>query len=120
MPSGPGSLFARFASATSKAAGRPVTFVASVLIVLVWAATGPAFGYSDTWQLIVNTGTTIVTFFMVFLIQNAQNRDTTALHAKMDEIIHAIDKADDRLIGIEEAAEEEIAAVRPSNPSVSR
>ena len=83
-------LFVRFATATAKIAGKPWTFIACVLVVLVWAVTGPMFKFSETWQLVINTGTTIVTFLMVFLIQNTQNRDGAAMQAKLDELIHAI------------------------------
>src|ERR1700757_5301914 len=85
-----GHWFARLAVATSRVSGRPMTFVLAVAVVLVWAITGPLFGFSDTWQLVINTGTTIVTFLMVFLIQATQNRDTLALQLKLDELILAI------------------------------
>src|SRR3546814_20871506 len=84
------SAFTRFAQATATFAGRPVTFATATMIVLLWAVLGPVFGYSDTWQLVINTGTTIVTFLMVFLIQNTQNRDSEAMHIKLDEIICAL------------------------------
>jgi low affinity Fe/Cu permease len=84
-----GSLFTGFAKWTSRATGRPAAFVIAVLIILVWAVTGPVFGFSDTWQLVINTGTTIVTFLMVFLIQNTQNRDSEAVQLKLDELIRA-------------------------------
>ncbi len=82
------------------------------VVVVLWAVTGPLFGFSDTWQLVINTGTTIVTFLMVFLIQNAQNRDTQALHLKLDELIRATEGAHNRLIALEEQGEEELALVR--------
>src|SRR5690349_21061871 len=78
------SLFTTFASHTAKGAGHPITFVAAVLVIVGWAVCGPIFGYSDTWQLIINTSTTLITFLMVFLIQNTQNRDSTAMHLKLD------------------------------------
>ena len=78
------SIFTSFAKWTSRAAGRPITFVTAVLIILLWASTGPIFGFSDTWQLVINTGTTIITFLMVFLIQNTQNRDSEAMQLKID------------------------------------
>jgi low affinity Fe/Cu permease len=84
-----GSPFTRFARWASRATGHPATFVTAVLIIVVWALTGPIFGFSDTWQLVINTGTTIVTFLMVFLIQNTQNRDSEALQLKLDELIRA-------------------------------
>jgi low affinity Fe/Cu permease len=101
-------LFVSFATATAKIAGKPWTFIACVLIVLVWAATGPIFKFSETWQLIINTGTTIITFLMVFLIQNTQNRDGAAMQAKLDELIHAIRAADERFIGIEHLTEKDL------------
>ena len=104
-------LFNRFASATAKITGRPWTFIACLMLVLVWAATGPLFGFSETWQLVINTGTTIITFLMVFLIQNTQNRDAAAMHAKMDELIYAVRKADARFIGIEHLTDKELAVI---------
>lgn len=104
-------LFNRFASATAKITGRPWTFIACLLLVLVWAATGPLFGFSETWQLVINTSTTIITFLMVFLIQSTQNRDAAAMHAKMDELIYAVRKADARFIGIEHLTDKELAVI---------
>ena len=104
-------LFNRFASATAKITGRPWTFIACLLLVLVWAATGPLFGFSETWQLVINTGTTIITFLMVFLIQSTQNRDAAAMHAKVDELIYAVRKADARFIGIEHLTDKELAVI---------
>jgi low affinity Fe/Cu permease len=93
-------------------AGQPGAFVAAVAIILLWSLTGPLFGYSDTWQLVVNTATTIVTFLMVFLIQNSQNRDAAAMQAKLDELIRAVDKARAQFIGIEHLTDREIEKVR--------
>lgn len=104
-------LFNHFANATAKVAGRPWTFLACVIVVLVWAATGPVFKFNETWQLVINTGTTIVTFLMVFLIQNTQNRDAAAMHAKMDELIYAQKHADARFIGIEHLTDKELAVI---------
>ena len=104
--------FNRFATKTSTAAGQPVTFVIAVLVILVWGITGPMFHYSDTWQLIINTGTTIVTFLMVFLIQNSQNRDGAAMQAKLDELLRAVDKAREQFIGIEHLTDQQIELVR--------
>ncbi|KQY75475.1 low affinity iron permease family protein [Brevundimonas sp. Root1423] len=101
-------LFVSFATATARIAGKPWTFIGCVLIVLIWAATGPIFKFSETWQLIINTGTTIITFLMVFLIQNTQNRDGAAMQAKLDELIHAIRAADERFIGIEHLTEKDL------------
>ena len=103
--------FTDFASKVARATGKPVTFVASLLLILTWAVTGPLFHYSDTWQLIINTGTTIVTFLMVFLIQNTQNRDGAAIQGKLDEIIRA-SAAQNHFIGIENLTEEELQDLR--------
>lgn len=103
-----GDWFARLAVATSRISGRPITFILAVAIVVVWAVIGPLFGFSDTWQLVINTGTTIVTFLMVFLIQATQNRDTLALQVKLDELIVATRNARNRIAGIEEASDETI------------
>lgn len=100
--------FLRFASATAKVAGKPWTFLTCCAVVLIWAASGPLFGFSQTWQLIINTGTTIVTFLMVFLIQNTQNRDGAAMQAKLDELLHAVGEADERFIGIEHLSERDL------------
>ncbi len=103
-----GSPFTRFAKWISRAAGHPTTFVLAVVIILVWAATGPIFGFSDTWQLVINTGTTIVTFLMVFLIQNTQNRDARAIHLKLDELIRSLKGARTSLIDLEDLTDEEL------------
>ncbi|MDB5449873.1 MAG: putative small integral rane protein [Phenylobacterium sp.] len=100
-------VFAQIASGVSRWTGRPLTFLACCLIVVIWALTGPVFHYSDTWQLIINTGTTIVTFLMVFLIQNTQNRDNAALQAKLDELIR-VTKAKNEFIGIEHLSDKEL------------
>ena len=104
--------FNKFATRTSTAAGQPLTFVIAVAIVAIWAITGPMFHYSDTWQLVINTGTTIVTFLMVFLIQNSQNRDAAAMQAKLDELLRAVDKAREQFIGIEHLTDQQIELVR--------
>lgn len=93
-------------------AGQPVAFIVAVLLIVGWGLTGPVFGFSDTWQLIVNTSTTIVTFLMVFLIQNSQNRDAAALQAKLDELIRAVEGARNEFIGIEHRSDTEIEAIR--------
>lgn len=105
-------VFTRVANAVAHAAGRPGSFVLCCLIILAWALSGPVFGYSDTWQLIINTGTTIITFLMVFLIQNTQNREGAALQAKLDELIRAIENAENRFIGLETHDDSEIAELR--------
>ena len=96
------------ANATSAWTGKPVAFGLALGTVIVWGITGPVFGFSDTWQLVINTGTTIVTFLMVFLIQNTQNRDTMALQIKLSELIVALEKADNKIAMIEEASDEEL------------
>ena len=103
-------LFAKFANATAKATGSPVAFLLCVASVLIWAVTGPIFKFSETWQLVINTGTTIVTFLMVFLIQNTQNRDGAALQTKLDELIRASD-AHDEFMGIEKLTDKELEAL---------
>ena len=102
------SWFTRFAKWTAKAAGRPIAFTAAVVVIGVWAITGPIFGFSDTWQLVINTGTTIITFLMVFLIQNTQNRDSHELHVKLDELIRANRGARNRLIALDSLTDEEL------------
>jgi low affinity Fe/Cu permease len=92
-------------------AGTPTTFLIACAIVLVWAVTGPLFGFSDTWQLVINTGTTIVTFLMVFLLQNTQNHDARALHLKLDELLRSLSAARNRLIDLESCTDEEIAQI---------
>ena len=104
-------VFHRFSQAVSTVAGSPWTFFSAVLIVLVWALLGPHFHYSDTWQLVINTGTTIVTFLMVFLIQNTQNRDAKAIHLKLDELIRAKRGARNALMDLQNCTEEELAEI---------
>ncbi|MGN6226663.1 low affinity iron permease family protein [Dyella sp. KULCS107] len=105
------SLFRRFAAATSTAAGKPATFIVAVLIVVVWAASGPLFGFGDTWQLVINTGTTIITFLMVFLIQNTQNRDSAAVQIKLDELIRS-SHAHNALLALEELDDATLERIR--------
>jgi low affinity Fe/Cu permease len=105
------SFFTAFANHTSRAAGHHLTFALAVLVIAGWGITGPVFGYSDTWQLIINTGTTIVTFLMVFLIQNTQNRDSTAMHLKLDEIIRALDGAQNSFLNIEELEDKDLETI---------
>jgi low affinity Fe/Cu permease len=114
------TLFNRFAKWTSRTAGHPATFAAAVLIILVWATTGPIFEFSDTWQLAINTGTTIITFLMVFLIQNTQNRDGAAVQLKLDELIRAIEGAHNGLLDLEELSDEDLARIRASFEALAR
>jgi low affinity Fe/Cu permease len=106
------SWFTDFARKAARAAGQPVVFALAAAIILLWLVTGPLFGFSDTWQLIVNTGTTIITFLTVFLIQNTQNRDAEAMHIKMDELIRAIEGAHNALLNLEDLDEEELDKIR--------
>ena len=107
-----GSWFTRVAKWASRAAGRPLTFALAVGLILVWLITGPIFDFSDTWQLVINTGTTIITFLMVFLIQNTQNRDQEALQIKLDELIRSMENAHTVLLDLEELDEEELDKIR--------
>ena len=104
--------FTKISQKTSYWAGRPVTFICALSLILIWATTGPLFGFGDTWQLVINTSTTIITFLMVFLIQSSQNRDTAALQMKMDELIRATRGAHNILLDLEELDEDEIQKVR--------
>jgi low affinity Fe/Cu permease len=104
--------FVRFAQWVSHATGRPQAFFLAVATILIWGALGPLFGYSDTWQLVINTGTTIVTFLMVFVIQNTQNRDTAAMHIKIDELIRVTGKARNILLDLEELDDQTLETLR--------
>ena len=101
-------LFNKIAESITKATGSPIASITAVVIIIVWALTGPIFGFSDTWQLVINTGTTIITFLMVFVIQQTQNKDTLAIHLKLNELIACEEKASNRLIDIEGLTEEEL------------
>jgi low affinity Fe/Cu permease len=105
-------IFTIFATWAARLAGQPFAFLLAVGVVFVWVVTGPMFGWSDTWQLVINTGTTIVTFVMVFLIQNSQNRDAAAMQAKLDEIIRSLDRARQQFIGIEHLTDGQIEEIR--------
>ena len=100
--------FGRFAKTTAKTTGHPSTFVVAVGIIVIWALTGPIFRFSDTWQLVINTGTTVITFLMVFLIQNTQNRDSAAMHLKLDELLRAMQGAHTALVDLEDLTEKEL------------
>lgn len=106
-----GEWFTRFAKATARASGHPVTFGLAIFLIIVWAVSGPLFHFSDTWQLVINTGTTIVTFLMVFLIQNSQNRDSAAIQVKLDELIR-VGAARNSLVGIEHLTDDELEDIR--------
>ena len=106
------NIFSRLASKTSRAAGHHASFVLAISVIFLWALSGPLFGFSDTWQLAINTGTTIVTFLMVFLIQNTQNRDSEAMQIKLDEIIRAMEGAHNALLNLEELTEQDLDQIR--------
>jgi low affinity Fe/Cu permease len=106
------SWFTRFAKWTARVSGRPVTFMIAVVVILAWVVTGPIFKFSDTWQLVINTGATIVTFLMVFLIQNTQNRDSETVQIKLDELIRAVKGAHNALLDLEELEDEELDRMR--------
>ena len=105
-------LLEKFSHQATRATGTSIAFVLAVTVIVVWGITGPLFGFSDTWQLVINTGTTIVTFLMVFLIQRAQNKDAVAIHLKLNEIVAAMEGASNRLIDVEDLSEAEIEALR--------
>ena len=111
-PSRSVSAFTRFAKWAARATGRPGTFIGAAAIIALWILTGPIFDFSDTWQLVINTGTTIITFLMVFLIQNTQNRDTEAMQIKLDELIRAVESAQNTVLDLEELDEEELDRIR--------
>ena len=115
-----GSPFNRFAKWTSRTTGHPAAFIAAVLIIVVWAVTGPLFGFSDTWQLVINTSTTIVTFLMVFLIQNTQNRDSEATQLKLDELIRAVNGAHNGLLDLEELTEKDLERIKARYEELAR
>ncbi|KJF67673.1 low affinity iron permease family protein [Rhizobium nepotum] len=105
-------LFTRLAGGIASFSGSPIAFVAALGTVLVWGMSGPLFGFSEVWQLVINTGTTIVTFLMIFLVQNSQNRDSAAMEAKLDELLRAVEQARGDFIGIEHLTAEEIEEIR--------
>lgn len=113
------SWYSIFSKAAAKFAGKPKMFMLAVSIIVIWLVTGPVFGYSDTWQLVINTGTTVITFLMVFLIQNTQNRDTKAMQLKLDELIRITNGAHNALLDIEELEEEELEFFREKYRSLA-
>jgi low affinity Fe/Cu permease len=115
-----GSWFTRFARNTARWSGRPATFGLAVGIIVVWAVTGPLFRFSDTWQLVINTGTTIITFLMVFLIQNTQNRDSEAVQIKLDELVRAVQGARNAIIDLEDLDDEELQRVQEAYRKLAR
>ncbi len=118
-PTKTSSSFTKFAKSTARATGRPAAFVLAAGIILVWIISGPLFGFSDTWQLVINTGTTIVTFLMVFLIQNTQNRDSEAVQVKLDELIRVTEGAHNALLNLEELEEKELDLIRAKYASLA-
>uniref|UniRef100_A0A9E8CK18 Low affinity iron permease family protein n=1 Tax=Bosea sp. NBC_00436 TaxID=2969620 RepID=A0A9E8CK18_9HYPH len=112
MPQSDRSLFTRLSQQVAHWAGRPQTFIGAAALIVLWALSGPFFGYNDTWQLVVNTSTTIVTFLMVFIIQNSQNRDTAAMQIKLDELICRLEGAREELLDLEELDEDKLEAIR--------
>ena len=114
------SVFSDFAKATSRTTGHPKSFILAVVVILTWLLSGPYFHFSDTWQLVINTGTTIVTFLMVFLIQNTQNRDSHAMQLKLDELIRSVDGAHNSLLDIEELTEEELLEIKKQYANLAK
>ena len=114
------SRFARLARAAARAMGHPAAFVVAVLLILAWAVTGPLFSFSDTWQLVINTSTTIITFLMVFLIQNTQNRDSEAMQLKLDELVRAVQGAHNALLDLEELSDDELERLRTHYEALAR
>jgi len=112
--------FAQFTQEVSRFTGRPITFILAVATIVVWGITGPLFGYSDTWQLVINTATTIITFLMVFVIQNTQNRDTASLHIKIDELIRVTQKARNVLLDLEEVDDKTLETLRADYGRLAR
>jgi low affinity Fe/Cu permease len=114
------SAFTRFAKSTARATGKPAAFLLAAFVILVWLVTGPLFKFNDTWQLVINTGTTIITFLMVFLIQSTQNRDSEAMQVKLDEIIRSIGNAKNEVLDLEELEEEDLDEIRKTYTDMAR
>jgi low affinity Fe/Cu permease len=119
-PTKPTTWFSRFAKAVSRIAGRPPAFGLAIVVILAWILTGPLFHFSDTWQLVINTGTTIITFLMVFLIQNTQNRDAEAVQVKLDELLRVTAGAHNALLDLEELEERQLDRIRATYTSLAR
>jgi len=119
-PTKPANWFTRLAKTISRIAGRPAAFALAVIIILAWVLTGPLFRYSDTWQLVINTGTTIITFLMVFLIQNTQNRDTEAVQVKLDELLRVTTGAHNALLDLEELEDRQLDQIRANYTRLAR
>jgi len=113
-------LFAHIARVTARQMGHPLAFLAAVAVVIIWAILGPVFGFSDTWQLVINTATTIITFLMVFLIQNTQNRDSDAIHIKLDELLRVTRDARTGLVDLEDCSEEELIRLKREFEALQR
>ncbi|MFL5748121.1 MAG: low affinity iron permease family protein [Niastella sp.] len=111
--------FQKMSNKVTKITGSPIAFLVALCVVIVWALTGPIFHYSDTWQLVINTGTTIITFLMVFIIQQSQNKDTVAIHLKLNELIASHDRASNRLVDIEELTDEELQKIKEFYVTIS-
>jgi low affinity Fe/Cu permease len=114
------SFFTRLSQRTAQWAGKPQTFFGALAIIVLWAASGPIFGFNDTWQLVINTSTTIVTFLMVFIIQNSQNRDTAAMQIKLDELINKVEGAREELLDLEELDEDKLEEMRAEFEALAR
>jgi low affinity Fe/Cu permease len=113
-------LFQKMSNKVTRITGSPIAFIIALSVVIIWAVTGPIFGYSDTWQLVINTGTTIITFLMVFIIQQSQNKDTVAIHLKLNELIASHDRASNRLVDIEELTDEELQRIKEFYVTISQ
>ena len=111
--------FQKMSNKVTKATGSPTAFIIALAVIIIWAVTGPIFGFSDTWQLVINTGTTIITFLMVFIIQQSQNKDTVAIHLKLNELIASHDRASNRLVDIEDLTEEELQRIKDFYVTIS-
>ncbi len=114
------ALFQKMSNKVTRITGSPIAFITALAVVIIWAVTGPIFGYSDTWQLVINTGTTIITFLMVFIIQQSQNKDTVAIHLKLNELIASHELASNRLVDIEDLTDEELQKIKEFYVTISK